>query len=54
MTNIERLTASINACRHPRAVYNAALALAPIIRKAGTEQQREHLLEDLKKEGANA
>lgn len=45
---LEMLTARINACKHPRAVYNALLALAPFIREARTQQQREQLLESLK------
>lgn len=48
MTNIENLTERINACKHPRRVYAAALALAPIIREAKTQQERETLLANLK------
>ena len=51
MTNIEKLTAHINACKHRRQIYSALLALAPLIRAAHTEQQRAKLLEELK-EGA--
>lgn len=53
MTNIEKLTARLNACKHRRSIYNAMLSLAPIIREARTEQQRKQLLEDLKKGGDN-
>ena len=51
MTNIEKLTARLNACKHPRRIYNALLVLAPLIREAREEQQRAKLLEELK-EGA--
>lgn len=41
MTNTERLTESINACKNPREVFEAANALAPIIR-----EQREELMQN--------
>lgn len=33
MTNVEKLTARLNRCHNPRLVYNALLALAPVIRE---------------------
>ncbi len=48
MSNIEKLTERINACKHPRRVYATALTLAPIIREAKTRQEREALLAELK------
>ena len=51
MTNIEKLTAYINALQHPRAVYNALMALAPVIRRARQEEQQEALLEALEEGG---
>lgn len=57
MTNIEKLTARLNACKNPRRVYNALMALAPIIREAKEEKQREALLASLReatKGGAEA
>lgn len=51
MTNIEKLTARINALQHPRAVYNALMALAPVIREAREEGQQEAMLEALKEGG---
>ena len=53
MTNIEKLTTRINALQHPRAVYNALIALAPVIRDAREEGQQEALLEALE-EGVRA
>ena len=47
MTNIEKLTARLNACSRRRSIYNALAALAPTIQEAKTEQQRAQLLEDL-------
>lgn len=49
MTNIEKLTARINALQRPRSVYNALMVLAPVIREAGQEEQQKALLEALKK-----
>lgn len=46
--DIEILTARINACKHPRLVYNALMALAPIIREAKSQKEREALCDDLK------
>lgn len=43
MNNIEKLTAHLNSLQHPRAVYNALMSLAPVIRKAKQEGQREAL-----------
>ena len=40
MTNIERFTERINACKNPRKVLEAANALAPILRK-----HREELMQ---------
>lgn len=57
MTNIEKLTARLNACKNPRRVYNALMELAPIIREAKEEKQREALLASLReatKGGAEA
>lgn len=51
MTNIEKLTNRINASRHPRSLYNALMAIAPLICEAQTEQQRTELLEDLQEGG---
>lgn len=51
MTNIEKLTARINALQHPRDVYNALMTLAPVIQDAREEGQQEALLEALE-EGA--
>lgn len=45
MTNIEKLTARINALQHPRAVCNALIALAPVIREGQLEAQLEALEE---------
>ena len=44
MTNNERFNAMINECENPRLVLNAMLALAPMIREARTQKQREDLL----------
>lgn len=43
MNNIEKLTAHLNSLQHPRAVYNALMSLAPVIRKAKQEGQQEAL-----------
>lgn len=34
MTNNERFNALLNNCQHPEAMYNALLALAPVIKEA--------------------
>ena len=49
MTNIERLTERLNRCKNPRLVFNAAMALGPMIRETRTEQEREALLKTLEK-----
>ena len=57
MTNNEKFCARLNACKNPRRVYNALMALAPIIREAKEEKQREALLASLReatKGGAEA
>ena len=51
MTNIERLTERLNRCKNPRLVFNAAMALGPLIREARTEQEREELLKAIEKGG---
>ena len=48
MTNNERFNQMLNACENPRLILRALKALAPIIREAKTQQQREALLDDLK------
>lgn len=54
MTNNEKFCARLNACKNPRLVYNALMALAPIIREAKTQQEKEELLKALKKGGEDA
>lgn len=49
MTNIEKLTERLNRCKNPRLVFNAALAIAPLILEAKTQPQREELLKALEK-----
>ena len=34
MTNNERFNDLLNSCQNPRAMYNALLALAPVIKEA--------------------
>ena len=53
MTNIEKRTERLNACKHRRLIYNAMMNLAPIIREAEQEEQRQKLLEAMK-EGVEA
>ena len=47
MSNNEKFCAMLNACNHPRQVYNALMALAPIIREAKEDTQREAVLASL-------
>ena len=51
MTNNERFNRMLNACRYPRAVLAALVALAPAIKEAKDGGQQEALLEALE-EGA--
>lgn len=49
MSNIEVLTKRLNACKHPRAIYNALLALAYSIDTQSTEDPCEALCRALVK-----
>lgn len=51
MTNIERLTARLNAHGCRRSIYNALFALAPLIREVQTDHQPSKILENLLKGG---
>lgn len=48
MTNNERFNRLINECEDPLLMLNALMALAPIIRAAKNQQERESLLTDMK------
>lgn len=48
MTNNEKFCAALNACKNPRRVLNALMVLAPIIREAREEQEREAILDSLR------
>ncbi len=44
---VDILHKKINACKNPRLVYTAMMALAPIIAEARTQQQRTEIIDAL-------